>query len=351
MINEKQLRELFKLTASSEEARKATAQAISTPILQAVRDASIARQLFAVEVLEPGAQASYPIADDFEAPVFILPKVGAVPQNYIEGPGEEVYVPTFLMATSFNWSLKYARDGRIDIAQRAMRNAARTMIDYEEECAWRVIAPAVTSDFPGKGLLGPRPAPVVEVSSTIASGFLSKELINKMIIKMRRNRRTLTDCYVSPEDLGDIREWSDSQVDEVTRREIWVGAGLAKIFGIMLHEVDQLGATGRYNINSADSEFGIFRVGGSGKFNAYQPSVANKVDANGAVVTPGETQIYGFDLTSNDSLVMPIRSELQFWDDPTLHRQQQQGFYGWQEVGFAALDSRMMCMGVIDRSA
>jgi len=351
--NKEQLQELFKATASSDvEAMKMVAQAISVPILQLVRDASLARQLFAGEVLGEGAQASYPVADDFEAPIFILPRVGMVPQNYIEAPGEEVYVPTFLLSTSFNWALKYARDGRIDIAERAMRNAARAVVDYEEECAWRVIAPAATSNFPGKGLLGARPAPIVEIeSSSIASGFLSKELVNQMIIRMKRNRRTLTDLYVSPEDMGDIREWSDSQVDEFTRRDIFVGNGMGNIFGVQLHEVQQLGATGRYNINSADSEAGIFRVHSStGKFNDYKPTVANKVDSDGNLVTAGETQIYGFDLTSNDSLVMPIRSELQFWDDPSLHRQQQQGFYGWEEVGFAALDPRMMVMGVIDRS-
>lgn len=349
--NEEQLKEILKATASNnEEARKAIAQAISVPILQLVRDSSLARQLFAVEKLEPGAQASYPIADDFEAPIFVLPKVGMVPQNYIEAPGEEVYVPTFTIATSFNWSLKYARDGRIDIANRTMRNAARAVIDYEEESAWRVIAPAVTSNFPGKGLLEARPAPIVEISSSIAAGFLSKELINQMMVRMKRNRRTLTDCYVAPEDMADIREWSDSQVDEVTRREIFVSSGMANIFGIRLHEVHQLGATGRYNINSNDSEAGIFRVGAaSGKFNDYQPTNANKVDAQGAVVAAGETQIYGFDLEANDSLVMPIRSELMFWDDPALHREQQQGFYGWEEIGLAALDPRMMVMGVINR--
>jgi hypothetical protein len=348
--NQTQLKELFKATASNEEARKAVAQAISTPILQLVRDASLARQLFAVEQLEPGAQASYPIADDFEAPVFVLPRIGTVPQNYIEAAGEEVYVPTFTIATAFDWALKYARDGRIDIAQRAMRNAARAIVDYEEESAWRVIAPAVTSAFPGKGLLKPRPAPIVEISGSIASGFLSKELINQMMIRMKRNRRMLTDLYVSPEDMGDIREWSDSQVDETTRREIFVGSGMNSIFGVRLHEVQQLGATGRYNINSADSESGIFRVGNaSGKFNDYDPTDENKVDANLNLVTAGETQIYGFDLTANDSLVMPIRSELQFWDDPSLHRQQKQGFYGWEEIGMAALDPRMMIMGVINR--
>lgn len=348
-----QLKEGLKAAAEGNEvAKQEVAAAIEVPILQEVKDSSEARQLFAVEVLQPGAQAAYPVADDFETPVFILPKLGYVPQNLIEMPGEEVYVPTFVISTSCDWSLRAARDGRINIAQRAMRNAARTIIDYEEACAWRTVVPAATSSFPGRGQLKPRPAPIVEIDGGNAAGFLSKELINQMQVRMQRNRRTLTDVYVSPEDMADIKEWGESQVDDLTRREIFVSGGLSGVFGVKFHSIHQLGATGKYNINSADSEYGQFRVAsGTGAFNAYVPENANKVNALGEVVEAGETQIYGFDLTSNDSLVMPIREELKFFDDSeNLHRHQKQGFYGWEEVGFAILDTRMLVMGVINRS-
>jgi hypothetical protein len=126
---------------------------------------------------------------------------------------------------------------------------------------------------------------------------------------------------------------------------------MGRIWNINLHEVYQLGATGRYNINSNATTFGIFQVNGSGLFNNYNPTNENIVDANGNVTTAGETQIYGFDLSVNDSLVMPIRKEYEAHDDPTLLRQQKQGFFGWEEVGFALLDSRMEQLGVIDRSA
>lgn len=352
-VPEEVLRKLLQDSANeslSLEEKKEIAAAITVPILQLVRDQSVARQLFAVEPLGPGAQAAYPIADDFEAPIFVLPALGYVPQNYIEAVGEEVYVPIFKVGTSFDWSLDYARDGRIDIAEKAMRNAARTVVDYEEESAWRVLVPAASTAFAGKGLLGARPAPIVEIDGGPAAGFLSKELINQMMVRMKRNKRTLTDLYVSPEDMADIREWSDSEVDPVTRREIFQAAGRSEIFGVALHEIHQLGAVGKYNINSADSEFGIFRVDGGGDFNDYTPDTANKVDSDGAVVTAGETQIYGADLTANDSLVMPVKQELKFWDDPALHREQKQGFYGWEQIGLAVLDSRMLTMGVIDRS-
>jgi hypothetical protein len=350
------LQEMFQATAAIDtpegvEAYKAFAQALTVPILQEIRDASIMRQLFAVERLAPGAQAVYPVADDFDVPVFVLPGLGYIAQNFIEGVGEEVYVPTFSISVSADWKVTYARDSRIDIPERAARNAARAIADYEEESGWRVIVPGATTNFAGQGLLGPRNAPIFQVpGGSTGEKFLSKELLNLMMVGMKRTRRSLTDLYISPEDAADIREWTDTQVDPITRREIFQAAGMGRIWNVNMHEVFQLGATGRFNINQNGAQYGVFQVDGSGDFNDYTPTNVNTVDANGAVTSAGETQIYGFDLSVNDSLVMPVRKEFEAHDDPTLLRQQKQGFFGWEEVGFALLDSRMVQLGVIDRS-
>jgi hypothetical protein len=350
------LAELFKATAAIDtpegmEAYKAFAQALTVPILQEIKDASIMRQLFAVERLAPGAQAVYPVADDFDVPVFVLPGLGYIAQNFVEGVGEEVFVPTFSISVSADWKVTYARDSRIDIPERAARNAARAIADYEEDSGWRVIVPGGTTDFAGQGLLGARNAPVSQVpAGSTGEKFLSKELINLMLVAFKRVRRSMTDLYISPEDAADIREWTDTQIDPVTRREIFTASGLGRIWNINLHEVFQLGGTGRFNINQNGATFGVFQVDGSGDFNDYTPTNVNTVDANGNVTTAGETQVWGFDLSVNDSLVMPVRKEYEAHDDPTLLRQQKQGFFGWEEVGFALLDSRMVGMGVIDRS-
>jgi len=348
------LAELFRATAAIDtpegmEAYKAFAQALTIPILQEIRDASIMRQLFSVERLAPGAQAVYPVADDFEVPVFVLPGLGYIAQNFVEGVGEEVYVPTFSISVSADWKVTYARDSRIDIPERAARNAARAIAEYEEESGWRVIVPGATTNFSGQGLLGARNAPVYQVAAgSTGEKFLSKELLNLMLVGFKHLRRSLTDLYISPEDAADIREWTETQIDPITRREIFQAAGLGKVWGINIHEVYQLGATGRFNINQSGAAYGVFQVSG-GSFNNYTPTHVNNVNANGAVTQAGETQIYGFDLSVNDSLVMPVRKEFEAHDDPTLLRQQKQGFFGWEEVGFALLDSRMVGMGVIDR--
>jgi len=355
-MERKEMMELFKATAEVNTpegmaAYRAFAAALTTPILQKLELDSIMRQLFTVERLGPGAQAVYPVAEDFEIPVWVLPGLGYVAQNFIEGIGEEVYIPTFSIAASADWKITYARDSRIDIAQRSANRAAKDLANYEEECGWRVIMPAATSAFSGKGLLGSRPAPIYEISpSAQGAGYLSKELINKMIVGFKRIGRTLTDLYVSPEDAADIREWTDTDIDPVTRREIFQASGMGSIWNVSLHEIQHLGATGLYNINGYGSSYGKFSADVSGQYNGYTIDNANITAADGTVATLGETQIMGFDLSVNDSLVMPIRKEYEAHDDPTLLRVQKQGFFGWAELGFACLDSRMLGMGIIDRS-
>lgn len=354
-MDEREMRELFKATAEYTPegiaAFRAFAAAITTPILQKIELESIMRNLFATERLAPGAQAVYPVAEDFEIPVWVLPGLGYMAQNFIEGIGEEVYVPTFSINSSADWKVTYARDSRIDIAQSAAARVAKDIANYEEECGWKIILPAATSAFSGKGLLGSRPAPIYEIDpASTGAGYLSKELVNKMMIGFKRTGRTLTDLYIAPEDAGDIREWTDTDIDPVTRREIFQAAGMGQIWNVTLHEVQHLGATGMYNINGSTAAYGKFVAGAGEVYNNYTLDNPNVTAADGTITTLGETQILGFDLGVNDSLVMPIRKEYEAHDDPTLLRVQKQGFFGWAEIGFACLDPRMLGMGVIDRS-
>lgn len=357
-MDRSELIKLFKAAASvdgsgSIAALKDFAAALTIPILQKIELDSIMRGLFAVERLEAGAQASYPIADDmYDIPVWLLPGLGYVAQNFIEGMGEEVFVPTFDMAASADWKVKYALEGRVDVLAKAIAKTAKTIAEYEDDCGWNVIVPAVTSAWVAQGLLAGRPAPLYEVApASPGAGYLSKELINKMIVGMERIGRRLTDLYISPEDAADIREWTDTDIDPVTRREIFQAAGMTGIWGVAMHPVKHLGATGEYNINGYGSEYKKFICADAGNtFNDYSIDHPNVVDDGGNVTALGETQIYGFDLSVNDSLVMPIKKEYEAIDDPTLLRRQKIGYFGWQEIGFSCLDPRMMCMGIIDRS-
>lgn len=149
---------------------------------------------------------------------------------------------------------------------------------------------------------------------------------------------------------ADIREWTDTDIDPVTRREIFQASGMGSIWNVQLHELQHLGATGLYNINGNASAYGKFIAEAGEIYNGYTLDNPNVTNADGTIGTLGETQILGFDMGVNDSLVMPVRKEYEAHDDPTLLRVQKQGFFGWAEIGYGVLDSRMLGMGVIDRS-
>lgn len=339
--------------------RREIGKLISDDVRSLVRDGSLTRRMCAVDILEPGAQASYPVADDFDIPIFILPKVGSVPRNFVELAGEEVFLPTFRLAAACDFAMKYVREGRTDVVDRAIRGVAQSIISYEEESFFRLLAPAATCDFPGKGVLPPRPASIVRSGQ---SGF-SISLVEAMHLQMRRSRRTLTHLLISPDDMSDLRR-------EIRVREDVEFKGSQLVFkddegnedySVRIIEREDLGCTGRYNINSHDSTSGIFKFGRhasglfgwkmSESFNDYYPRVSNKVGTSlDNLLRAGETQVYGFDLSANDSMIMPIREDIRMFDDPHLHREQLIGFYGWEEIGLGILDPRVMAMGVVDRS-
>ena len=138
------------------------------------------------------------------------------------------------------------------------------------------------------------------------------------------NRGQLTDLYISPEAEEDIRNFGVDELDEVSRREVITQEGglLARMFGVNLHVLDELGDGQEYN----DYYLG---------------------DLSGTLPAGKQEIVVGLDLTNRDSFVMPVRQGVQIWEDPTLHRQRRAGMYGWAEQGFAALDTRRTLLGAL----
>ena len=53
----------------------------------------------------------------------------------------------------------------------------------------------------------------------------------------------------------------------------------------------------------------------------------------------------GLDQGANDSFVMPVKKQVEIYEDEGLHRHQRQGYYGWAEIGFGVLDNRRVLAG------
>tara|TARA_R100000278_G_scaffold123023_1_gene110946 strand:+ start:191 stop:1204 length:1014 start_codon:yes stop_codon:yes gene_type:complete len=305
------------------EASSQFAKALELPLRQGVLSGDILDGIFEPVRLADSAVPEFPL--DFLAPgtesdfvAYTIPNHGYIPERHVEG--DYVMVPTYDIGASIDYLLKYARDARWDVVGRAMEVLESQFTKKMNDDGWHTILAAGVDRN------------IVVFDDDAANGQFSKRLVSLMKTVMRRNgggnstsnnRGALTDLYVSPEAMEDIRNWGVDQVDEVTRREIYTAAdgSVNRVFGINLHDIDELGEGQEYQTFYTSSLSGT------------QPAGHN-------------TEIVvGLDLRKRDSFVMPIRQEVQIFEDDSLHRQKRAGFYGWAEQGFAVLDNRRVLLG------
>lgn len=330
----------LRLTADSDTdtraiAQKAMAAELNSPLRQGIFDRDNLGEIYERQLLAPGATANYPL--DFVKPGtednyigFTMPKQGRVPERHVEG--DELWVPTFRVANSIDWDIKYAEEARFDVIMRAIRVYEAGFVRKINSDGWRTILGAAD----GRGLvvtaLGGAPFTGSTLVPTPAGGQFTKELISRMQTAMKRgaggngNSGSLTDVYLSTEAMEDIRAWDVNEIDEFTRREIFVTReqGLASIYGVVLHEMTEFGEEQEYE--------------------AFVTDTLGRAHQTISSVTLQEFCI-GLDLSVMDSFVMPVRKELETYEDPALYRQQRAGIYGWMEHGFACLDARRVLLG------
>jgi hypothetical protein len=299
------------------------AEALTTPLRQGVLSGDILDGIFEVVRLNDNATSEFPL--DFLAPgtekehvAFTIPNHGYIPERHVEG--DYVMVPTYPVGNAIDWNLRYARDARWDVVGRATEVLRSGFTKKMNDDCWQTL---ITAAFDRN---------IVVFDSAALAGQFTKRIISLMKTVMRRNgggnstsnnRGKLTDIYVSPEAVEDIRNWNVDQVDEQTRREIFTAPGdiaLTRIFGVNIHDLDELGEGQEYN-------------------NYYLNTLS------GAVASGDVEIIVGLDLSTNDSFMMPFRQEIEVYPDDVLHRQQRAGFYSWSEYGCAVLDNRRVLLG------
>jgi hypothetical protein len=300
------------------------AKALEQPLRQGILNGDILDGIFEPITLAQSATPEFPL--DFLSPgtekdfvAYTIPNHGYIPERHVEG--DYVMVPTFDIGASIDYLLKYARDARWDIVGRAMEVLEAGFVKKMNDDGWHTLLAAGVDRN------------LVVFDSDADAGQFTKRLVSLMKTVMRRNgggnststnRGQLTDLYVSPEAVEDIRSWGLDQVDEVTRREIYVAADgsgvLNRVFGVNLHDLDELGEGQEYQLFYENVLLGS--------------------------LPPGDVEmVVGLDLRKRDSFIMPIREQVQIFEDDTLHRQKRAGFYGWAEQGFAVLDNRRVIVG------
>lgn len=338
MDNDKELSNLLKATASAISSESAAAQvtfaaALEGPLRKGILDQNNHAGIFTDDTLEPGATPKYPL--DFVKPgeedqfvAYTMPKQGKIPERHVEG--DDIYVHTYEVANSIDWNLSYARDGRFDVVARAMKVFVDGFVRKNNTDAWRTILAAAQSRglVVANGVASPFTGATTLPSTT--AGQFTKELVSRMKTTMTRgaggngNAGVLTDLYLSPEAMEDIRAWKVDDVDEITRREILMAKDgmISTLYGVRLHPITELGE---------GQEYDVFLT--STLSQAHQNSLKEFV--------------VGLDLSTNDSFVHPIRQALRVEMDTgvDMTRRRKAGIFGWMEHGYGVLDNRRVLLG------
>ncbi len=306
-------------------AQRELAVALETPLRKGVLVGDVLGGIFEKIQMEPGSAAEFPL--DLLAPgtegdhvAYTNPGHGRIPERAVEG--DYVMVPTYSVASSIDYLLRYAKEARWDVVGRAMQVLEAGFTKKMNDDGWHTLLAAGVDRN------------ILVYDADASAGQFTKRLVSLMKTVMRRNaggnsgslnRGRLTDLYLSPEALEDIRNWGVDQVDEVTRREIYQasddGAAITRVFGVNLHDMDEVGEDQEYQ------NFFSTQLGGS-----LGPSSDKEL-------------MIGLDLSASDSFIMPIKQDIQIFEDEALHRHQRAGFYGWAEIGFAVLDNRRILLG------
>lgn len=311
-------------------AQRELAVALTLPLKQGVLKGDITGDIFEPIYFQPGAAVEFPL--DFLSPgsesdyiAFTMPNTGRIPERNVEG--DYLMVPTYDVGSSIDWSLKYSRQARWDVVGRAMQVLEAMFVRKDNNDAWHTLLAAGV----GRNL--------VAYDDAATSGLFTKRLIALLKTLMRRsaggnstsiNRGVLTDVFISPESLEDIRSWDLTQVPDAIRTQIFLADGgppdgespLNSIFGVRLHDIDELGVAQDYE-------------------NYFSQTLGGTLPSDKVEIT------VGLDLKNRDSFVRPIRQEVELFEDPMFHRQRRAGMYGFGEGGWATLDSRRVILGAI----
>lgn len=305
-------------------AQREFAKALELPLRKGVLVGNILGDIFEAIPVEPGATTEYPL--DLISPglegehvAYTNPGHGRIPERAVES--DYVMIPTYSVTSSVDWLLRYAREARWDIASRALQVMEAGFVKKMNDDGWHTILAAGVDRN------------ILVYDGDATAGLFSKRLVSLMQTVMRRqgggntgssNRGRLSDLYVSPEALEDVRNWGLDQVSDSTRTDIYNAADgsptITRIFGVNLHDLDELGE---------GQEYQTFFTGG----------------LSGALESSDLELVVGLDQGSKDSFIMPMKQSLQVFEDPSLHRQQRVGYYGWAELGFGVLDNRRVMLG------
>ena len=321
---------LIKRAGSSDKAEAEQAQAqfakaaVETPLRKVLLSGDIVNGIYTPEDFTGNPRVEYPLdlltpGQEKEHYAYVVPAFGRIPEKRVEA--DYLMIPTYQIGNSIDCTLRFIRDANWPVITRMIEVMEAGFVKKLNDDGWQTIIAAATDRN------------IIVNDPNATAGQLTPRLLTLMKTFMRRNgggnsatmgRSKLTDLYVSPEAMDDIRAWNLELVADGVRQNIYYApddsSEMIRVYDVNLHSLDELGEGQEYQLYYTST------LGGSLATSDYELAI-------------------GLDLQRSDSFVHPIRENVQVWEDNTLHRRGLFGLYGRTEIGFACLDSRRTILG------
>jgi hypothetical protein len=290
-------------------------------------------------------------------PVWTQNAAGGMPSSLIEGVGE-MKVATFRLDSAFSINKKFLRKARLDVLAKAIERMAGEVTVKIERNGWAVILKAL-----GEAVTAGTKHTIVTGTQDI---FIPHDL-NRLFTRIIRLNESfangtpdpalagkgLTDMFVSPEIMEQIRGFAYTPINPVTanqsapttaavtvpdavRSQIWNSAGAKELWGVVFHQQNEFGVNKKYvqlfstwaqasiahSASTFDATDDEILVGFDLSKDAFIKNVAASADTGAEFVSESDDQFYA-------------------------KRQDKMGMFGSQECGFTATDSRKVVAIVI----
>lgn len=276
---------------------------------------------------------------------------GGLPTSTVEGLAE-MKIATYRLDSAVSFLKKYARRARLDVVSKAVERMAQEILLKQERNAWAVILKAL-AEASTKGTSH------LQVARDVANHRFEPGDLSALMTRIKRinaawgsgtpadfDSKGLTDLFVSPEIMQEVRGFAYNPVNNLgsktngpvalpnnVREDIWRSAGMSEIYGVVLHEILELGTSKRYNT----------------LFTSFESAAGDPL--NGLIDSgnwDGSTDqiLVGLDL-GREAFIRPVARQHDsngtfsaLPDDQFVTRSEKTGFYGFLEEGRVCIDSR-----------
>jgi hypothetical protein len=334
--------------STSREAQEAFAAFLGPVVQQVINQAGTAGAIFTDAPFDEDDSPSYPLDlyynnSDNHISVWMQSMAGGLPSSHVEGMNE-LKIATYRLDSAVNFLKRYVRRARLDVVSKGVERMAQELLVKQERNAWAVILKALAEASTGGA------DHIIQTSSR--TNFMLSDLNDLMTLVRRINESWaggtpdvassggLTDLYMSPERMADVRALAYNPVNTVganniapanssgviampdgVREDIYRAAGASELFGVTLNEMNEFGIGKKYNVlfGGLDSiSFG----------NSTDDLIVGLDNSKGAFIRPVAMNAEG------GSSVVTLA------DDQWSARSEKLGFYSMLEEGRVCIDSR-----------